>query len=110
MLMREEPVDLLLKVIRRRSGSESDAGYILLVMRLQLLRKLRRLADAHQQHASGQRIQRAGMPYLEILLAEMTDRGELDLSDHVRRSPSVWLVYRDYYPFRIVIDASGERR
>ena len=46
------------------------------------------------------------MTDLEILFPEMTDSGELDLSDHVRRSPSVWLVDRDYDPFGIVLDAS----
>ena len=71
-------------------------------MALQLFRKLCGLADAYQQHASRKRIECSCMSDFEILLAEMTDSGELDLSDHVRRSPSVWFVNRDNDSLRIV--------
>jgi hypothetical protein len=49
------------------------------------------------------------MSDLEVLLAEMTDCRILDLADHVGRSPSVWFVYRDDNPLRIVLDVSGKR-
>ena len=75
-------------------------------MRLKLLGKLGGLAYAHKKNAGCKRIECSGMPDFQILLSEMTDCGELDLSDHVRRSPSVWFVYRDYYSLRIVVDAS----
>ena len=78
-------------------------------MRLQLLCKLRRLAYAHKQHAGCQRVQRAGMSDLEVLLAEMTDGCVLDFSDHVGRSPSVWFVDGDDNPLRIVLYVSGKR-
>ena len=104
--MRKEPVDLLLEIVRRSRSSESDTCNILLVMALQFLCQLRSLAYAYKQHACRQRVQRTGMSHLQILLAEMTDSGELDLSDHVRRCPSVWFVYRDNDPFRIVSDVS----
>ena len=106
MLIWKEPVDLLLKIVRRRSGTESHSRNILLVMLLQLLRELGGLAYAHQKHTCSQRVQRPCMSHLQILLPEMTDSGELDLPDHVRRSPSVWFVYGDDYPLRIVGDIS----
>ena len=49
------------------------------------------------------------MSDFEILLAEMTDSGVLDLSDHVRRCPSVWFVNRDDNPIRVVLDVSAQR-
>ena len=75
-------------------------------MTLQFLCKLCRLADAYKQNSCCKGVQSTGMSDLEVLLSEMTDCGELDLSDHVRRSPSVWFVNRDDDPFRIVGDVS----
>ena len=106
--MRKEPIDLFFKIIGWGSSPESHAGNIFLVMRLQLFRQFRRLADAYEQHTSSQRIKRACMSHFEILLAEMTDSGPLDLSDHVGRCPSVWFVYGDDYPFRVVFYVSAE--
>ena len=78
-------------------------------MRLQLLRKLRSLADTYKQHAGRQRVQRAGMSDLKVLLAEMTDSRIFDFADDIRRSPSVWFVNRDDNPLRIVLDVSRKR-
>ena len=75
-------------------------------MRLQLLRKLRRLADTYKQHACRQRVQRAGMSDLEVLLAEMTDCRIFYFADDIRRSPSVWFVDGDDNPLRIVLYVS----
>lgn len=50
------------------------------------------------------------MADFKVLLAEMTDSGELDLSDHVRRCPSVWLVYGNYDSLGIIFDVPCQRR
>ena len=104
--MRAEPVDLFLEIIGWGGGTESDSGHILLIVRLKFLCQLGGLADTYQKHAGSQRVQRAGMSDLEVLLAEMTDGSVLDLPDHVCRSPSVWFVDGDNNPLRIVLYVS----
>ena len=88
--------------------TECDACHILLVMRLECFCQFCSLANADQKDSGSQRVQSSGVTDLKILLAEMTDSGVLDLSDHVRRCPSVWFVYRDNDSLRVVVDVSGK--
>ena len=77
-------------------------------MTLQFLRQSRRLADADQQDACGQRIQCPRMTDLQVFLVEMPAGAELQLAYHICGRPPVRLVHRKNNPLRIIIDISGE--
>ena len=71
MLMREEPVDLLLQIIRWGSSSESDTCNVFFVMVLQPFGKLGRLTNTYEKNSSSKRVKCAGVSHLQILLVEM---------------------------------------
>ena len=60
-------VDLVLHIIARRGGAQLQRGFILLGMGLQRLYLLGTLAGAEYQHAGSQRVEGAGVAYLDSM-------------------------------------------
>ena len=108
MLKRECAVHVLLQVVRRGCGAEADARDVFLVVVLQLLRPFARRADAHQQHAGGQRVQRSRVAHLQVFLPEVPDGRELELADDIGRCPTVRLIHRKDNSFRVIRYVVGE--
>jgi len=108
VLIGETAVYLLLQIIGRGGGAEADAGDVLLVVVLELLRPFAGRADANQQHTGGQRVQRAGVAHLQVLFGKVADGRVLELANDIGRCPAVRLVYRQDDAFRVICDVPGK--
>ncbi len=102
MRIGEKTVRLLLQVVRRRGGAETDARDILFIVILKRLRLLASRADAYQEHTRSQRIQRTGMADFQVFLAKVTDGRPLELTEGVGRGPAERLVHRQDNALRII--------
>ena len=77
----------MFEVVAGCRGSEPDVGYILLLLGLQCVRHFGGLADADDEDARRQRIERAGVADLDFRVSQIAER-EFDLAHHVRGGPS----------------------
>ena len=107
-VQRAGPVDILLEVEGRSSGAKAHPGDILFGRRLKLFRAARRRPYAYEQYPRSQRIKRAGVPDLQVLLPEVSAGGPLDFPDYVGGSPAVRFIHRQHDAVGIVGDVAGE--
>ncbi len=108
MLIRESAVHLLLKIIGRGGGAKTYARDVLFRVVLQFLSPFAGIADTNQQHPRSQRVQRAGVPHLQVFLPEVLDGGVLEFTDYIGRCPSVRLIHRKDYSLRVIGDVTGK--
>ena len=108
LVVREHPVHFLFQVVGRRRSAKTDTGDILLVMVLELLCALAGRAEAHEQHARRQRVQRPGVAHLQVLLAEVPEGRELNLPDDIGRGPPPGFVNGQDDAVRVVGNVVGQ--
>ena len=96
-------VDRVFEVVARGSGPQHQVGHVLFLLGLERIDHFGRLADADEQHARGQRVERPGMPDLDAAVAQPV-QGELDLAHHVGRGPAQGFVDRgDVARFKVCL-------
>ena len=97
----EGPVDGVFEVVAWGRGAQHHVGDVLLLLGLQRIDHLGGAADADQQDAGGERIERAGVAHLDFPVAEAAQR-EFDFADHIGRGPAQGLVqYGDITLFEV---------
>ena len=92
-------IDGLFEVEARSRGAELQRGDVFLDVCLQFFDTLRRLACADNHHACCQRVERAGMPHLELLYAEPFGQLPTYLAHHVEACPPQRFVEAKYLSF-----------
>ena len=97
----EGAVDGVFEVVAGGRGAQHHVGDVLLLLGLQRIDHLGGAADADQQDAGGERIERAGVADLDFPVAEAAQR-EFDFADHIGRGPAQGLVqYGDITLFEV---------
>ena len=91
VLRGEGRVDGMFEVVAGGRGAQHDVGHVLLLLGLQGVDHLGGAADADQQDARGQRVERARVADLDLAVAEPAERG-LDLAYDVGGRPAQGLV------------------
>ena len=86
------PVDLVFQIVARGRGAQHHVGHILLLLGLQGVDEFGGAADADQQDARGQRVERPGVSDLDFAVTQPAER-EFDFAHHVGRGPAQGLVH-----------------
>ena len=92
VLPRVGPVYLVFQIVARGRGAQHHVGHILLLLGLQGVDEFGGAADADQQDARGQRVERPGVSDLDFAVTQPAER-EFDFAHHVGRGPAQGLVH-----------------
>lgn len=88
-------IDLRLQVETWRRLTNTDCGYVLLIMIHEGLYALSGLASADDDETCSQRVKRPSMAHLDFLYADMAFKKEANLVDGIKRRPSQRFVYQE---------------
>lgn len=91
----------------RCGGAQGERGLVFLDAGLELLDAACGAAGADYDHAGGQRVEGAGMAYLELADAQAPDKFAPEPVDSVEGSPLVGLVDAEYFAFYEIHGVGG---
>ena len=92
-------IDGMLQIVTRSGRTEANGSQVLFFFGLQFIDTLGRPADADDQHARSEGIERPGMSHFNFAVPQPTQQ-YAHLAHDIRRSPPEGLVHRKHVSFR----------